>query len=79
MPRFYFHLRNDVDVPDNEGNELPDIESARSYAMHLARFEISETIKRESRFNLDHRIDIEDEEHRTVETIRFRDVVQVDG
>ena len=30
VPRFYFHLRNDMDVPDDEGKDLPDLEVPRS-------------------------------------------------
>ena len=79
MPRFYFHLRNDMDVPDDEGKEMPSVDAARAYAVDLARFELSEMVKDEGRVTLQHRIDIEDERHRVVDTVWFRDVVQVES
>ena len=36
MPRYYFHLRDGKDVPDEEGALLPDLTSARREAMRLA-------------------------------------------
>ena len=29
MPRFFFHLHNDIEAPDEEGLELSDLEAAR--------------------------------------------------
>ncbi|WP_419555406.1 DUF6894 family protein [Sphingomonas arenae] len=37
MPRFYFHLHNDPDVPDLEGREFPDLPAAHAEAMREAR------------------------------------------
>jgi hypothetical protein len=79
VPRFYFHLRNDLDVPDDEGKELPDLGAAHTQALELARFEVSEMAKEQGRVVLHHRIDIEDEQHRVVDSVWFRDVVQVEG
>lgn len=79
MPRFYFHLLNDVDAPDGEGQELPDLEAAIKHARHCARITIAENVKDEGRFNRDHRIDIEDEDGRVLDTVWFRDAVQVEG
>lgn len=78
MPRFYFHLRDDMDVPDEEGKELPNAAAARACALDFARFELSEMVKREGRITLHHRIDIEDEGRRLVHTISFRDVVELE-
>jgi hypothetical protein len=60
VPRFYFHLHNDVDVPDDEGVELADLEAARVHAVRCARFTFAEVAKDEGRVVLHHRIDIED-------------------
>lgn len=79
VPLFYFHLRNDLDVPDDEGKELPDVAAARAYAEEFVRFELSEAVKRDGRITLDHRIDIEDEQHRAVDAVWFRDVVRLEG
>jgi hypothetical protein len=79
MPRFYLHLWNDLDVPDNEGIELPDVEAARERAAADARFTLGQTVMDEGKINLTHRIEIEDEQGRVLDTVWFRDVVQVDG
>jgi hypothetical protein len=68
-----------MDVPDDEGKEMPSVDAARAYAFDLARFELSEMVKNEGRVTLQHRIDIEDERHRVVDTVWFRDVVQVES
>jgi hypothetical protein len=78
MPVFYFHLLNDMDVRDPEGIELPDLEAARDKARHNARMLMGEMLKDEAHINLSHRIDIEDEHRRVLDTVWFRDVVQVD-
>ena len=46
-------------------------------ALRDARFTISETIKAEGRFVGDHRIDIEDGEGNVLETIQFKDAVEI--
>ena len=79
MARFYFHLVNDVDAPDEEGRELPNLEADREYARNCARRTIAETIKDEGRFNLDHRIDIENEHGQVLDTVWLKDVVSVEG
>ena len=79
VPRFYFHLYDDVDAPDPEGVELPDLEAARKYALRNARFTAGETIKETGRLVPDHRIDVEDEQGNVLTTVRFADVVKIEG
>lgn len=76
MPRFYFHLHNDVDVSDEGGQELADLDAARAHAFKMARFEVSEAAK-DGRIVLSHRIDIEDESGSVLATVNFRDAVQI--
>jgi hypothetical protein len=78
VPRFYFHLRNDMDVPDEEGREFPDLAAARACAVSLARFEVSEMVKADGRVVLHHRIDIEDGNGRALDSVAFRDVLTVE-
>ena len=78
MPIYYLHLHNDVDVRD-EGQDFPDLDAAIQYARNQARFTFAETVKDEGRVNLDHRIDIEDDNGRVLATVRFRDVVTIEG
>lgn len=68
-----------MDVPDDEGRELPDLDAARARARALACFEVSEMVKEQGRVALNHRIDIEDAEGTILETVWFRDVVRMEG
>jgi hypothetical protein len=58
MSKFYLHLRNDLDVPDEEGVDLPDLEAARRNATESARFTLAQTAMDEGKINFTHRIDI---------------------
>ena len=78
MPRYFFHLHNDVDAFDEEGTELPDLEAAMAHANKQARATFAETAKDEGRVALSHRIDIADESGAIVGTVRFDEAVQVD-
>jgi hypothetical protein len=72
MPRFFLNQRNTLDVTDEEGVDLPDLEAARTVAS--GRLVLDQTRCLEAR-----RIDIEDEEGRVVDTVWFRDVVTIEG
>jgi len=78
MPRFYFHLHNDIDVPDEEGSEHADLAAARIYAECNAREMMGELLKEEGRVALHHTIDIKDSSGRVLDTVIFRDVVRVE-
>ena len=75
--RFYLHLLDDLDVPDSEGIELPDLVAARANAVQQARGLIGEIVKTEARIVLSNRIDIEDADGNVLETVHFRDVVTI--
>ncbi|MGZ2410991.1 uncharacterized protein DUF6894 [Sphingomonas sp. F9_3S_D5_B_2] len=77
--RFYFHLICDIDVPDEEGFELPDLEAARETAREQARGLIGELMKTDGRIVLSHRVDIEDLSGAVLDTIYFRDVVSIES
>jgi hypothetical protein len=49
VTRFYFHLHNDMDVPDDDGKELHNLEAAHAHAIRMARFEVSEAVVRDGR------------------------------
>jgi hypothetical protein len=68
-----------LDVPDEEGVELPDLDSARAKAAANARFTLAQTAMDEGKINFTHRIDIEDADGRILDTVWFRDVVVVEG
>ena len=66
-----------MDVPDDEGKELPDLETARQEAACQARMLMGQMLKDEARIDLSHRIDIEDEHGAVLATVWFKDVVTV--
>ena len=61
MPRYYFNIRNDADVDDPEGKELPDEAAAREHALESARDLVCAHIHEHAGVNLDHRIEVTDE------------------
>lgn len=79
MPRYYFHLHDDLDVIDEDGCELPDLAAAQARAVCEARLMMCDLIVREGRIALHHRIDIEDEHGTVLATVPFRDVVTIEG
>lgn len=36
MPRYFFNLHDDLELSDDDGVELPDLEAAQSMAVHYA-------------------------------------------
>jgi hypothetical protein len=78
MPRFYLHLRNDLSVDDEEGQELPDVEAAREAALENTRSIVCENI-RLGHVNLDHYIDVMDDQGAHVLRLSFRDAFTIEG
>lgn len=78
MPRFYFNLRNDLVVDDEEGLELPDLAAAREYALFNARSIAAENVHK-GKLNLSHRIEITDDDKQVLATVSFADAVTVEG
>jgi hypothetical protein len=68
-----------MDVPDEEGIDVPDLDAARASAVEQARGLIGELVKTDARIALDHRIDIEDDGRRVLDTVIFRDIIKVEG
>jgi hypothetical protein len=78
MPRYYFHLYNDLTVIDEEGHDLPDLAVAHHRAIREAR-EIASQAVRNGHLRLDHRIEIANERGEIETTVHLRDVVKVEG
>ena len=76
MPRYFFHVYDDVIAHDEEGVELPNVAAARLNALIGARDIIAEQVKR-GYFVLSHWIDIVDMQGEPVMTVTFRDAVDV--
>ncbi|RZI61360.1 MAG: hypothetical protein EOP94_00730 [Zymomonas sp.] len=76
MTRYYFHLHNDIDSPDEEGQELNDDRAALETALDAAREMASEQVRLES-LDLRHFIVCVDEAGREVGIVRFGDAVKL--
>lgn len=77
MPRFFFHIFDDVVVRDDEGIELVDLEAARRTALTGIREMMCDQLKR-GRINLTHRVEVQDEAGSTVLDIRFGEAVRIE-
>lgn len=77
MPQYYFDLHNDMDVADNEGKKLPDIEAARTHALEEARHMIAASTTEQGKIDLRHYITVRDEGGAEVHCIDFGDAVSV--
>lgn len=78
MPRYFFNLRNDIYVDDEEGVELPSIvaaqERATSYALDMAAVSVVE----HHRIKLSHHIEIADDSGQALLKVKFGDVLTVE-
>lgn len=79
MPRYFFNLRNDMSVDDEEGRELPDLETARSWARKYAAEMAAVSVVDHHHLNLHHRIEVTDEAGLIVVVVEFRDVVRIEA
>jgi hypothetical protein len=78
MPRFYFHLHNDIDIPDDLGVDLPSFDAAIAHGLDEARHLASQIVLETGRIVLSHRIDIEDEDGTVLDSVQFGDVLKVE-
>ena len=73
MPRYFFDLHNDLDAPDPEGKELPDLDAAKAHAIRLTRGMVAASATEHGKIDLGHCIEIRDGE--VVAVIKFEDAV----
>jgi hypothetical protein len=78
MPRYYYHLYNDITAIDEEGQEHPNLAVAHQRAIAIAREMAAEAV-RNGHLVLHHRIELADESGSVLETVNFRDVVEIEG
>ena len=76
MPHFRFHVLNDIDAPDDEGQELPNLAAAHLKAIDYAR-DLASAAVAQGRLNLKHRIDVEDEEGKVLLTVTFAEAIDI--
>lgn len=60
MPRFWFHIYNDVETIDYEGKQFRDLNAARKHAIEGARDLMCAGVKK-GEINLSHWIEVEDD------------------
>ncbi len=76
VPRYFFHVYDDVIANDEEGAELPNIAAARLNALQGARSLIADQVRR-GYFVRSHWIDVVDEQGEKVLTVTFGDAVDI--
>jgi len=76
VPTYYFDLYNDMDVIDDEGCDLPDLEAAKAHALAEARTMIEANVAETGKVDLTHRMDVRNESGATVHSLRFEDAVR---
>jgi hypothetical protein len=77
MVRYYFHLRDGMDVAlDDEGQEMADVEAAKAAALVAARDSLSHDIKA-GVVDLRLRIDVEDGAGALIHSLPFREAFEV--
>jgi hypothetical protein len=76
MPRYYFHLHNDIEAQDEEGRELDGLDSAREQAILGARGLMAEDVLRGT-VTLSHWIEVRNESNEQVLALRFGDALTV--
>jgi hypothetical protein len=78
MPLYFFNLRNDVSVDDEEGVELPDIETARAWASKYAVEMAALSVAERQHLDVHHRIAVTNESGKLLVTVEFGDVVRIE-
>jgi hypothetical protein len=78
MPRYFFHIYNDLVTHDQEGQELADADAAVREAHRGARSLAAEQVLRSARLVLHHFIEVEDSKGAVIAKVTFRDAVAVE-
>lgn len=78
MPRYFFHIVDDVGAQDEEGVILPDLEAAQAYGLKGLRSLAIEQVQ-QGALNLAHRIEITNELGELVQAVHMRDAIEVTG
>jgi hypothetical protein len=76
VPRFFFHLYDDIVSLDPEGKEFPTLDDARQHAIKAAR-ELACAEVLHGHLGLNHRIEIVDRTDAPVATVTFKEVVKL--
>jgi hypothetical protein len=77
MPRYFFHIHDDIELRDDEGLELPDAEAAHKQALAGVRDMMCDQM-RKGRLSLRHWVEVEDESGNSVLKLTFGDAVTIE-
>jgi len=77
MPRYFFHLRNFLDVPDPEGEEFANFELAQAAAVKYARDMVAVSAQEHGAIDLTHYIEVIGEKGESMLTVEFGQAVRV--
>ena len=78
MPRFFFHVYDDVVALDEDGVELVNVDMAQAMAVRAARALAADQVAK-GLLTLHHRIEVTDEAGAHVATVAFSDAVAVEA
>jgi hypothetical protein len=78
MPRYFFHVHNDLNAVDEEGVELRDMAAVREYALKNARSLICESVG-QGHVNLGHFILVQDDDGEEVLKLTFGEAFTIEG
>jgi hypothetical protein len=77
VPLYFFHVHNSIGfVEDEEGRELPDLETARAEGLKGVRSILAEDVSK-GHLDLGGRLEVIDEQGRLVLTIAFADALDL--
>ena len=76
MPRYFFDLRDDIDVDDEEGCVLPDVDSALGHARIEAQEMICACVAEGRHVDLEHRIEVRDENGEVATVVQFAEAAR---
>ena len=76
MSRYFFHVRNDLSVDDEEGLELPDLAAVRSKARQGVRDLVCEGVRR-GEVNLEHYVFVTDEQVQEILRLKFSEAFKI--
>lgn len=74
MPQYFFHVLNEIEVRDEDGQFFTDLDQAVDEARDTAADLIRDEIRAGRQIHPDHRIEIEDEHGQLVHVLRFGDL-----
>jgi hypothetical protein len=77
MTRYYFHVFNDEETHDHEGQEFSDVQAACDRAHYEVRLLAAHSITEHGHLILHHRIEVEQPDGTKVATVSFGDVVEI--